>query len=342
MSNKLLSLTSLDKAIVFIQKASIAQLDELISQAEAVRVYASQSKKGLVLQNQAVEIKLRAERKLSEWLEKQPRNKGAANAVTGVQRRVPTLKEIGFERIKVHRLKAIASLPKEDFEEHIKKVKSSNEELTTMGIIKLAKELEKSDRISKEKKCRNEKVSTLDIRKGDFRKVLDDLKHIDAIITDPPYPKEFLPLFSDLSKFASKKLKEDGFIAIYSGQYHLPEVINRLSEHLTYVWTFCLYHVGKKQLVNGVNIMCGWKPVLIFSKGKKKMRFSAYDVLISEVREKHSHKWQQSESGVESLIEIFSKPGNLIVDPFAGSGSFGVVANKLGRKFIGAEINDKT
>ena len=138
--------------------------------------------------------------------------------------------------------------------------------------------------------------------------------------------------------YASTHLKDDGFIAVYSGQYHLPEVINRLSEHLTYVWTFCLYHVGKKQLVNGVNIMCGWKPVLIFSKGKKKMRFSAYDILVSEAMEKSNHEWQQSESGVKSLIEIFSEPGQLVVDPFSGSGTFLKVAQEMGRQAIGAEI----
>ena len=68
------------------------------------------------------------------------------------------------------------------------------------------------------------------------------------------------------------------------------------------------------------------------------MRFSAYDVLISEEREKHSHEWEQSETGVKGLIEIFSRPGELVVDPFAGSGSFGVVANRMGRRFIGADL----
>lgn len=198
--------------------------------------------------------------------------------------------------------------------------------------------IQKEKRMKEEKKSRSEIVSDIDIRKGDFKKVLNDVNDIDAIITDPPYPKEYLDCFSDLSKFASEHLKNGGFVAVYSGQYNLPEVIKRLSEHLTYVWTFCLYHVGKKQLVNGVNIMCGWKPVLIFSKGNKKMRFSAYDVLVSEQSEKSSHKWQQSESGVKSLIEIFSRPGDLVVDPFAGSGTFLKVAKDMGRLGIGAEI----
>jgi len=200
-------------------------------------------------------------------------------------------------------------------------------------------ELREAIRNDKKNKERGEAISDLDLREGDFKTVLDNLVNIDAIITDPPYPKEFIQCFSDLSKYASEHLKDDGFLVCYSGQYNLLEVINRLSEHLTYVWIFCLYHVGKSQIVNGVNIMCGWKPILIFSKGKKKMSFSAYDVVISEESEKFSHEWQQSESGVEKLIEIFTKPNELIVDPFAGSGTFLKVANDMGRRGIGAELN---
>ncbi len=197
---------------------------------------------------------------------------------------------------------------------------------------------EKQNRIEEEQKDRLKRLAGTEIRKGDFKKVLADIYNIDAIITDPPYPQEFINCFSELSLFAKEHLKKDGFMAIYSGQYHLPEVIKRLSEHLTYVWTFCLNHSGKKQIVNNVNIMCGWKPVLIFSNGSKRMRYPAYDVLISGQREKSSHEWQQSESGVYQLIDIFSRPGELIVDPFAGSGTFLKVAYENGRRAIGAEI----
>ena len=200
----------------------------------------------------------------------------------------------------------------------------------------------KIGRLEEEEEKRKGAIVSLDLRRGNFKEVLSEIYNINAIITDPPYSKEFIECFSELSLFSKEHLADNGFCVVYSGQYHLPEVINRLSEHLTYVWTFCLYHVGKKQLINGINIMCGWKPVLIFSNGKKRMRFSAYDVLISEEREKNSHKWQQSESGVEKLIEIFTSPGELIVDPFAGSGTFLKVGHDMKRNVIGAEINDTT
>jgi site-specific DNA-methyltransferase (adenine-specific) len=210
---------------------------------------------------------------------------------------------------------------------------------TRSAVLKAVKEKEKEQRIDNEQKQRKQKVSDIEIRSGDFAQVLEDVYDIDAIITDPPYPAEYLDEFSKLAVFAENHLKKDGFLVCYSGQYNLPEVIRRLSEHLTYVWCFCLYHSGKKQLVNGVNIMCGWKPVLIFSNGRKKMRYSAYDVTVSEQMEKASHKWQQSESGVAQLVDIFSEPGQLVCDPFAGSGTFLKVAHDNGRKTIGAEID---
>lgn len=37
------------------------------------------------------------------------------------------------------------------------------------------------------------------------------------------------------------------------------------------------------------------------------------------------------------LVETYSEPGSLVVDPYAGSGTFGVAALELGRRFVGAE-----
>ena len=53
---------------------------------------------------------------------------------------------------------------------------------------------------------------------------------------------------------------------------------------------------------------------------------------------KEHHNWQQNEKETVSLVETFTKPGELVVDPFAGSGGFCRVAHELGRVAIGAEI----
>src|SRR5690606_19296229 len=70
----------------------------------------------------------------------------------------------------------------------------------------------------------------VDIRLGDFREVLADVPDgsVDAIITDPPYPGEYVDLFTDLSHLAARLLKPSGVLAVMCGQYYLPDYITRL------------------------------------------------------------------------------------------------------------------
>ncbi len=324
-----------DKIRTSIEEAKdIEQLTAIKDRLRAYQILAEQSKQSMEVQAKIAIYKARADRKCGEWLQK---NVKAGNPQLSNDSTI-RIKDLKISRDESSRLQKIADIDDKTFESILTQAESETKKITSNMLVSISKELNKDQRVVNERNARGKAIADIDIRDGDFKKVLSDLKNIDAIITDPPYPQEFIQCFSDLSKYASCHLKETGFVVVYSGQYHLPEVISRLSEHLSYVWTFCLSHEGKSQLVNGVNIMCGWKPILIFSKGKKKMPFSAYDVVISEAREKHSHEWQQSESGAAKLIEIFSKPGELIVDPFAGSGTFIKVAIDMGRKGIGAEI----
>ena len=49
------------------------------------------------------------------------------------------------------------------------------------------------------------------------------------------------------------------------------------------------------------------------------------------------HTTQKPDSLMEALVRDFTDPGDLICDPFAGSGTTGVAAIRLGRRFIGWE-----
>ena len=190
---------------------------------------------------------------------------------------------------------------------------------------------------------KNKKIE-IDFRLGDFEEVFADLPNgsIDCIITDPPYPYEFIEVWTKLSRFAKRVLKPNGYCIAYSGQMYLPEVIKRMNEHLDYYWTFAVYHEGQTQIVNGINLMCRWKPVLIFQNGKKKIENTFQDYFISEQREKNGHDWQQSKSGVGYLIEMFTKEGDTIFEPFAGSGTTIIAARDKNRNILSAEIDEKT
>ncbi len=182
---------------------------------------------------------------------------------------------------------------------------------------------------------------TLNLINQDFRTANIKENSIDLILTDPPYPGEFLPLWKDLGDFAYKVLKPSGFLVAYSGQYHLPKVFEMLNGQLEYVWTMALIMAGSTQLVNARNIMCGWKPILIYCKPPF-VKKPFYDVTSSPQGEKLLHEWQQSEGGVRKLIEIFSKEGDIILDPFSGAGTFPKVAYEMKRQAIGIEIDNIT
>ena len=42
---------------------------------------------------------------------------------------------------------------------------------------------------------------------------------------------------------------------------------------------------------------------------------------------------------VERCLLMATDPGDLVLDPFTGSGTTGVVAKQLGRDFVGCELN---
>jgi site-specific DNA-methyltransferase (adenine-specific) len=57
------------------------------------------------------------------------------------------------------------------------------------------------------------------------------------------------------------------------------------------------------------------------------------------MRENTSHPTQKPEKLVAKLILASSREGDLVLDPFLGSGTTAVVARKLGRRFVGIEMD---
>jgi site-specific DNA-methyltransferase (adenine-specific) len=57
--------------------------------------------------------------------------------------------------------------------------------------------------------------------------------------------------------------------------------------------------------------------------------------------ENTEHPTQKPEKLIAKLILASSNPGDLVLDPFLGSGTTSVVAKKLGRHYIGIEIDER-
>lgn len=55
----------------------------------------------------------------------------------------------------------------------------------------------------------------------------------------------------------------------------------------------------------------------------------------------NTHPCPRNLKHVQWLVEKFTRPGQIVLDPFFGSGTTGVACKELGRRFIGIEIEAK-
>lgn len=164
---------------------------------------------------------------------------------------------------------------------------------------------------------------------------------VHQIVTDIPYGRDFLPEVAELGAFAERVLVEGGLLVTYSGQFHLDHVMRNLSEHLTYRWIKESEIRNDPNLVHPYQILSFWKPILIYSKGSWKERPQWHDVSRAANKEKNWHDWQQPLDEVERLIQDFSDPGDLVVDPCGGGFTVAAVCQRLGdRSCISCDIDE--
>lgn len=156
------------------------------------------------------------------------------------------------------------------------------------------------------------------------------------IVADPPYPEKYLPVYESLAKLAAKALKPGGSLLVMIGHYYLYEILTMMRPHLNHHWTCCYDMPGAKAQVFQKKVHASWKPVLWFVKGKYEGDWRS-DKFTSNRPDKKYHEWGQSVSGMVDIIEKFSKPGDIILDPFLGGGSTGIAALKLKRRFVGID-----
>ena len=73
-------------------------------------------------------------------------------------------------------------------------------------------------------------------------------------------------------------------------------------------------------------------------KGKYATNLWRIPSLKGSSKEKVGHPSQKPEALIERIVLSSSKPDDLVIDPFMGSGTTAIVAQKLGRQWLGYEI----
>ena len=222
-------------------------------------------------------------------------------------------------------------------------------------------------------------MKNIELKLGDCDKVLKKVKakSIDMIFADPPYNlsgKTYLTVKSgrpvpgnkgdwdmidDYEKFTAewmveciRVLKDNGTIWI-SGTLHSHPTVGVMLKKLG-MWIvndIIWFKPNATPLLQTTRLAPSIELIWLAAKSKK--YYFDYDLAkqinggkqmrnmwqIPAQRHKTKHPTEKPEILLERIIAIGSKKGNRILDPFMGSGTTGVVAKALGRKFLGIEID---
>lgn len=180
------------------------------------------------------------------------------------------------------------------------------------------------------------------IRQGDFRSCLAGLadESVELILTDPPYDRESLPLYTALAEHAARLLAPGGSIIAYAGNYALPELFDAFrAAGLRYWWTLGIRHASNYRTLPGKFVSIGWKPLLWFVKEGRATSEIVVDLLDSPKPAKVQHQWEQGEAEAAYLIEKLTGVGQTVLDPMCGSGTTLAAAHLLAREYLGFDVD---
>ena len=186
---------------------------------------------------------------------------------------------------------------------------------------------------------------------------------VDLMITDPPYESlEKHRAIGTTTRLKHSKSSNNAWFSILpNDQFHaLLTEIYRVMKPNTHFYLFCdqetmfivkpiAEQVGfrfwkpliwdKCAIGMGYHYRARYEMILFFEKGKRKLNnFSIPDVL-SYKRVWRGYPTEKPVPLLEVLIEQSSQQGELIVDPFFGSGSTLIAAKNCQRNFSGSDIS---
>lgn len=197
----------------------------------------------------------------------------------------------------------------------------------------------------------------------DWLHMIED-ESVDLVVTDPAYEslekhravgtttrltKDWFPIFRnerfvELLTELYRVLKKNTHCYIYCDQ----ETMHML-HHLIVVeknklfpfkwWKFLIF--DKVTIGMGYHYRAQHECIVFLEKGKRRLNNLGTADIISAPRVRGAYPTEKPVSVSKILIEQSSLPGELIIDPFLGSGSTGDAALSSGRLFAGCDIVQK-
>ena len=174
-------------------------------------------------------------------------------------------------------------------------------------------------------------------------KVLPD-SFVDLVLTDPPYTKDtFYSAYKTLATESPRVMKQGASLVTLVGQYLIEDVVLLFKDKLKFNWIIWMNQPGRHiRMALGIEVT--GMPNLWYVKSNKYANIRVADgfsVKGTEGIEKPLHPWQKDLSWADYFIQHLTKPGDVVLDPFCGSGTTLVSAKNNGRIGIGVEIEER-
>jgi len=197
---------------------------------------------------------------------------------------------------------------------------------------------------------------------GDCRDNIWKIKDnsVSMVLTDPPYgcnyrsisgttimgilndtPEQSLSLLQEALKLIEPKMKDDSTLIVFSGEKMLGKFINVIGEA---GFTYKSVLVWKKYNHTQGDIIGGFRPItekiIYATKGNPIQHIATLDFFEYPNCRNGYHATEKPVQLLQDLINAMTVEGDLVVDPFAGSGSTIVAAKEINRKWWGCVLEE--
>lgn len=211
-------------------------------------------------------------------------------------------------------------------------------------------------------------MSNITLYHGDCLEIMKNIpdNSIDLIVTDPPYVIETsgAGIYKQADKQYVKELNDikDGFseeildeicrvmkkinVYFFCSQKQIIPLLNYFVEKKKCNWNILSWHKSNPLPACGNKYLTDTEFILFFREkgvkiyGEFKTKFTYYVTPLNQKdKKKFGHPTIKPIDIVQNLILNSSQVGDVVCDPFMGSGTTGVGCVNANRKFIGIELN---
>lgn len=178
-----------------------------------------------------------------------------------------------------------------------------------------------------------------------------EAESVDLVVTDPPYlcgykdrfgrsvandtsAEDVLPVFDEVHRV----MKNDSYCISFYGWNAVADFSAKWREvgfRVVGQIVFAKDYASKNGFLNYRH-----ESAFVLAKGRPAQPSQKIDdVLPWTYTGNKAHPTEKAVRTIEPIVGSFSKPGDVVLDPFLGSGTTAVVAALLGRQYIGVELD---